>query len=62
MSFDKFEIFIIIFVLLVTFYVVISLGAGRNKDKSEKIKSYMRSVRILITIIGVVSLILFLFL
>ena len=61
---SKFEILIVIFVLLVIFYVVIALGAKR-KDKSveiPEISRYLFGVRILISIIAIVSLILWLFL
>tara|TARA_Y100000590_G_scaffold470414_1_gene664675 strand:+ start:53 stop:244 length:192 start_codon:yes stop_codon:yes gene_type:complete len=61
---NKFEILIVIFVLLVAFYLVISLGAKKkNKSvQSKEIANYLFSVRILIIIIGAVSLLLWFFL
>jgi len=61
---EKIEILFVILVLLIIYYIVISLGAG-NTDKSlrpEKIKNYLFGVRILIIIIGIVSGILWFFL
>ena len=57
--FDKVEILIISFVLLLIFYLVISLGAGKknNFNQSTKIKNYLFGVRILLIIIAVVFLI-----
>ena len=62
--FEKVEILIIIFVLLFVFYLVIWLGAGKRKKSSQspEISSYLFGVRILIIIIGIVSLILWFFL
>ena len=60
---EKNEILIVIIVLLFTFYLVISLGA-RKKEKSletPEILRYLFGVRILITIIAIVSLILWFF-
>ena len=60
---EKTEILIVIIVLLFAFYVVISLGA-RTKGKSSEtleISRYLFGVRILITIIAIVSLILWSF-
>lgn len=56
----KVEILIVIIVLLLTFYFVISWGAGKKKDSiaSKQIKRYLFGVRILIIIIAIVSLIL----
>jgi len=57
---NKFEILIVIFILLLTFYFVISLAVYK-KDKSsisKNIKNYLFNVRILILFIGVVALIL----
>jgi len=61
---EKIEILIVIFVLLLAFYLVISLGASERKKSSQspEIKSYLFGVRILIIIIGIVSFILWLFL
>ena len=62
--FEKFEILIIIIAILLTFYFVISFGAGKGKDPSSatKITRYLFGVRILIGIIAIVSLILWLLL
>ncbi len=62
--FEKFEILIIIIILLLAFYFIISWGAGKGKDavSSIKIARYLFSVRILIVIIAIVSLILWLLL
>ena len=62
--FGKFEILIIIITILVAFYFVISLGAGKSKDSNAatRIARYLFGVRILIGIIAIVSLILWLFL
>tara|TARA_B100000029_G_C17319807_1_gene867638 strand:+ start:53 stop:244 length:192 start_codon:yes stop_codon:yes gene_type:complete len=60
--FDKTEILIVIIILLLAFYFVISLGAS-SKGKSSKnpnILRYLFGVRVLIAIIGVVSLVLWL--
>jgi len=61
---EKIEILIVIFVLLLAFYLIISLGASERKKSSQspEIKSYLFGVRILIIIIGIVSFILWLFL
>ena len=59
----KTEILIVIILLLLAFYLVISLGA-RKKDKSSEtpeITRYLFGVRILIIIIAIVSLILWFF-
>ena len=60
----KVEILVVIFVLLLAFYLVISLGAGnkRKSSQSHEITSYLFGVRILIIIIGIVALILWFFL
>ena len=60
----KAEILVVIFVLLLAFYLVISLGAGNKKKSSQsrEITSYLFSVRVLIIIIGIVALILWFFL
>ena len=60
---EKTEILIVIIVLLLTFYLVISLGA-RKKGKAletPEISRYLFGVRILIIIIAIVSLILWFF-
>jgi len=62
--FSKPEILIIIIIILLTFYFVISLSAKGSKDTyaAIQIKKYLFGVRILISIIAIVSLILWLFL
>ena len=62
--FEKFEILIIIIIILLTFYFVISWGAGKGKEpnSSAKIARYLFGVRILISVIAIVSLILWLLL
>ena len=61
--FDKVEILIISLVILIIFYLVIFLGAGRKKNsQSKEIKNYLFGVRILIIIISIVFCILWLFL
>ena len=60
---EKIEILIVIIVLLLAFYLVISLGArkkGKSSDTPE-ISRYLFGVRILIIIIALVSLILWFF-
>ena len=61
---EKNEILVVIFLLLLTFYFVIFLGARNSKRsiQSNEIKRYLYGVRILIFIIGLVALILWLFL
>ena len=60
----KVEILIVIIVLLLAFYFVISWGAGKRKKSpaTVEIRRYLFGVRILITLIAIVSLILWLFL
>ena len=60
---EKTEILIVIIALLLTFYLVISLGARKKGKSSEtpEISRYLFSVRILIIIIAIVSLILWFF-
>jgi hypothetical protein len=62
--FEKVEILIFIFVLLLTFYFVISLGAKgfRKSPQSQEIARYLFGVRILILFLAIVSLILWLLL
>tara|TARA_B110001454_G_C12511252_1_gene346928 strand:+ start:487 stop:678 length:192 start_codon:yes stop_codon:yes gene_type:complete len=59
---EKTEILIVIIALLITFYFVIFLGARGSKDSiaSIKIKKYLFGVRILISILALLSLILWL--
>ena len=51
-------------VLLLAFYLVIRLGAGKKNDisKSHQMSNYLRGVRILIIILAIVALILRFFL
>ena len=60
---EKIEILIVIIVLLLAFYLVISLGARKKGKSSEspEISRYLFGVRILIIIIAIVSLILWFF-
>lgn len=60
----KAEILVVIFALLLTFYLVISLGAGKKgkSSQSREIANYLFGVRILIIIIAIVALILWSFL
>ena len=62
--FEKVEILFVIFALLITFYLVISIGAGKKRKSSlsREITSYLFGVRILIIIIAIVALILWFFL
>ena len=55
---EKFEILLVIIVLLLTFYFVISLGSKVKKDSpaAANISKYMFGVRILIMLIALVSL------
>jgi hypothetical protein len=57
---EKYEILAVIIVLLLAFYFVISFGARVNKNSpaANEISKYLFGVRILITIIAIVSLIL----
>ena len=61
---EKVEILIVIIVLLLVFYFVISWGSGKRKSSppSMEIARYLFGVRILISIIAIVSLILWLLL
>ncbi|HJM78165.1 MAG TPA: hypothetical protein QGG51_00980 [Candidatus Pelagibacter bacterium] len=62
--FGKLGILISILVLVLLFYIVISLGAGAfSKDKIKpETKKYLKSVNILLIIIATVGTILVLFL
>ena len=57
---DKNEILLVIIVLLLAFYLVISLGArtSKNSPSYKKVTKYLFGVRILIMLIAIVSLIL----
>jgi len=61
---EKGEILIVILSLLLVFYIVIAWGAKSKKTNHEsiKIKNYLFGIRILITILAIVSLILWSFL
>ena len=60
----KTEILFVILVLLLIFYLVIRLGAGKKRDisKSHQMSNYLSGVRILIIILAIVALILWFFL
>jgi len=62
--FGKFGILLTILVLVLLFFLVISLGAGAfsKKEVKPEIKKYLKSVNILLLIILVVGAILVLFL
>tara|TARA_B100001250_G_scaffold381500_1_gene373867 strand:- start:440 stop:631 length:192 start_codon:yes stop_codon:yes gene_type:complete len=62
--FSKFGILISILVLVLLFYLAISIGAGVfSKDKVKpETKKYLKSVNILLAIIAIVGSILVLFL
>tara|TARA_B100001250_G_scaffold342903_1_gene311362 strand:+ start:162 stop:353 length:192 start_codon:yes stop_codon:yes gene_type:complete len=62
--FGKFGILLTILVLVLLFFLVISLGAGAfsKKEIKPEIKKYLKSVNILLIIILVVGAILVLFL
>ncbi len=57
-------ILVIIFALLLVFYLVIRVGAGKKKEieGSKKLTKYLFGVRILILILAIVGLILWFFL
>ena len=60
----KLGIILVILILVFTFYLVISIGAGKfskGETKSET-KKYLRSVNILLIIIALVGIVLSLFL
>ena len=61
--FDKNIILLIIFILLILFYLVIRVATGKKKDinNSKNLTTYLKGVRILILIIGIVGLILWFF-
>ena len=61
---EKIEILFVILVLLLLFYLVIRVGAGKKRDilKSKQISNYLSGVRILIIILAIVALILWFFL
>tara|TARA_B100000678_G_scaffold288014_1_gene295668 strand:- start:1380 stop:1571 length:192 start_codon:yes stop_codon:yes gene_type:complete len=61
--FDKNMILVVIFVLLIIFYLVIRLGAGKKKEieESKQLTTYLVGVRILILMLAIVGLILWFF-
>jgi len=61
--FDKNIILVVIFVLLIIFYLVIRLGAGKKKEieDSKQLTTYLVGVRILILMLAIVGLILWFF-
>tara|TARA_B100000427_G_scaffold119229_1_gene99362 strand:+ start:41 stop:232 length:192 start_codon:yes stop_codon:yes gene_type:complete len=61
---EKFGILVAILVLVLIFFIVISLGAGAfsKKDLKPETKKYLKSVKILLSIIAIVGAILVLFL
>ena len=61
---EKPGILFVILILLLAFYLVIRLGAGKKVDisKSRQMSNYLSSVRILIVILAIVALILWFFL
>ena len=56
-------ILVVIFVLLIIFYLVIRLGAGKKKEieESKQLTTYLVGVRILILMLAIVGLILWFF-
>ena len=62
--FSKPIILLIVFILVIVFYLVIRVGAGKKKDieESKNLTRYVFGVRILIVILAVVGLILWFFL
>ena len=56
-------VLVIIFVLLIIFYLVIRLGAGKKKEieESKQLTTYLVGVRILILMLAIVGLILWFF-
>ena len=61
---EKPGILFVVLVLLLVFYLVIRLGAGKKRDisKSLQMSNYLSGVRILIIILAIVALILWFFL
>ena len=61
---EKPGILFVILILLLAFYLVIRLGAGKKRDisKSHHMSNYLNGIRILIIILAIVALILWLFL
>ena len=61
---EKPAILFVILILLLLFYLVIRLGAGKKKDisKSHQMSNYLIGIRILIVMLAIVGLILWFFL
>ncbi len=61
---DKTGILFVILILLLVFYLVIRLGAGKKREisRSPQMSNYLSGVRILIIILSIVALILWFFL
>ena len=61
---EKTGILFVILVLLLVFYLVIRLGAGKKRDisKSLQMSNYLSGVRILIIVLAIVGLVLWFFL
>ena len=61
---EKTGILFVIIVLLLVFYLVVRLGAGKKREisKSYQLSNYLSGVRILIIILAIVGLILWFFL
>ena len=57
---EKTGILFVILVLLLVFYLVIRLGAGKKREisRSPQMSNYLSGVRILIIILSIVALIL----
>tara|TARA_B100000945_G_C20226524_1_gene523138 strand:- start:491 stop:682 length:192 start_codon:yes stop_codon:yes gene_type:complete len=62
--FSKPIILIIVLTLLIVFYLVIRIGAGKKDDieKSKNLTKYLFGIRVLIAILALVGLILWFFL
>ena len=62
--FSKPIILIIVLTLLIVFYLIIRIGAGKKDDieKSKNLTKYLFGVRVLIVILALVGLILWFFL
>ena len=60
---EKYEILLVIYLLLFAFYAVIYLGAKKKQTKqSKEIKSYLNGVRSLLLLLTAVATILWFFL
>ena len=61
--FEKNGILATIIILLLVFYLVIRLGAGKKKGDSHsaEVRNYLSGVRILIIILAIVGIILWIF-